>query len=109
MVKVIELLKKKQGLSLDEFSKYWKETWAPLYLATGPGINRYVQNVALKLSEHEQAYDGIAESWWDDLESIRRAEQYLKSEDGKVLRDKLNEFIDFRQLVAILVEERVIK
>jgi uncharacterized protein (TIGR02118 family) len=69
MIKGIELVKKKQGLSLDEFSSYWKERWAPLFLRAVPGVRRYVQNVALRLSDKEPAYDGIAEIWWDDLQA----------------------------------------
>jgi hypothetical protein len=39
----------------------------------------------------------------------RSFEQYLKSEDGKVFRDSLDQFTHFSQTVVIFVEERVIK
>ena len=68
-----------------------------------------MQNVALRLSDHEPAYDGIAEVWWDDLQSVQRAQQYLQSESGKEWRTSLDTFVELRQLVVVFVEERVIK
>ena len=109
MIKGIELVKKKQGLSLDEFSSCWKEKWAPLFLRAVPGIRRYVQNVALSLSDKEPAYDGIAEIWWDDLQAFQNAGQYLQSESGEEWRTILDAFVELRQLVIVFVEERVIK
>ncbi len=109
MIKTIELVKKKQGLSLDDFSRYWKETWAPLFLRAVPGVRKYVQNVSLRLSDKEPAYDGIAEVWWDDLQTFQNSGQKLQSEAGGELSNILDAFLELRQLVIVFVEERVIK
>lgn len=109
MIKTVELVKKKQGITLDEFSRYWKEIWAPLFLRAVPGVRRYVQNVSLKLSDKEPAYDGIAEVWWDDLQTFQESGQHLQSEAGDELPTILNAFLELRQLVIVFVEERVIK
>ena len=108
MIKTIELVKKKQGLSLDEFSRHWKEKWAPLFVRSVPGVRRYVQNVPLRLSDKEPAYDGIAEIWWDDLQAFREARQQLQS-SGEDVRGNLDAFLELRELVIVFVAERVIK
>ncbi len=109
MIKTIELVKKKQGLSLDDFSSYWKGKWAPLFLRAVPGVKKYVQNVSLRLSDKEPAYDGIAEVWWDDLQAFQSSGQYLQSESGDEWRTILDAFLELRQLIIVFVEERVIK
>ena len=108
MIKEIALLKRKQGLSLDEFSRYYEKTFAPLavrYL----GMTRYVLNFATSLPSGEQPYDVVAEVWWDDMESFQAASEFLQSEEGKVLRDHLDKFVDISQLVLLLTEETFIK
>jgi hypothetical protein len=44
MIKVITLLKRKPGLSLDEFYRYWREQHAQLALKDHPEVLKYVQN-----------------------------------------------------------------
>ena len=108
MIKEIALLKRKQGLSLDEFAKYYKETFAPLALRH-LGMKRYVLNFATSLPSGEQPYDAVAEVWWDDMQAVQAASEFLQSENGKVLRDSLDNFADFSQTVILLTEESVIK
>ena len=44
MVKYIALIKRKKGLSREEFVRYWKEVHAPLACKLVPGLRKYVQN-----------------------------------------------------------------
>ena len=71
MIKVISLLKRKTGLSHEEFSRYWFETHAPLGNAIAPPealSARYVQNHALRLSgKGEPPYDAVAELYFKDM------------------------------------------
>ncbi|MBL7120093.1 MAG: EthD domain-containing protein [Dehalococcoidia bacterium] len=110
MIKVITLLKRKQGLSREQFSKYWRETHASIALATHPAMRGYVQNHAVKLMpEGEPEYDGIAETFYDDMESLQEAFVRMQSEGGKAAGDSLEKFVDTSRMVSIITEEEVIK
>jgi uncharacterized protein (TIGR02118 family) len=57
------------------FSQYWRETHGPI-AARVPGLVRYVQNHVLSgiyRAGREPVYDGIPQTWFDDLEAMRVA------------------------------------
>jgi uncharacterized protein (TIGR02118 family) len=79
MVKLVFALRRLPHLSRQEFQRYWREKHAPLVESHRAvlGIRRYVQlhtlatpaNDALRASRGApDAYDGIAELWFDTLE-----------------------------------------
>jgi uncharacterized protein (TIGR02118 family) len=79
MVKLVFALRRLPHLSRQEFQRYWREQHAPLVEkhSKALGIRRYVQlhtietpaNEGLRLSrEAPEAFDGIAELWFDALE-----------------------------------------
>lgn len=109
MVKVMALLKRKEGITFEEFSRYWRERHAPLVLKTLPGLRRYVQNHALRLSKGEPPFDGVAEIWLDDLQSWRDMVGFMSTEEGKAIREDEEQFLDRGKFVLLLVEEKVIK
>jgi uncharacterized protein (TIGR02118 family) len=51
------------------FSAYWRDHHGPI-AAQVPGIRRYVQNHVLQ-SGPQPPYDGIAQTWFDDLDAVR--------------------------------------
>ena len=109
MIKVITLVKRKEGLSLDEFSKYWEEKHGPLAMKHLPGVRKYVQNHAVRLSSGEPKVDGVVELWYDDFESYRAAVDFYLGDDGKVIRDDEERFINRSKMVSFIAEEKVIK
>ncbi len=109
MLKVMALLKRKDGITFEEFSRYWRERHAPLVLKTLPGLRRYVQNHAMRLSKGHPPFDGVAEIWLDDLQSWRDMLGFMASEEGKVIREDEERFLDRGSIVFLLVEEKVIK
>ena len=109
MIKEIGLLKRKPGISHEEFSKAWLD-FAPTLLSSYPGIRKYVQNVVVHLPHSEPpAYDGVAEAWWDDIKSYLAALAWTQSEKGQVLISALAQFTDLNHMVVILAEERNMK
>ncbi len=81
MVKLTFCLKRKAGLSLEEFQSYWYEKHAPLVRqhAETLRIKRYVQthalnhdfNAAIRASRNApEAFDGVAELWWDSIDDL---------------------------------------
>ena len=66
------LLKKKPGLSDEQFARYWLETHAQLARKM-PGLRRYVVNVVKRPPNREPDYHGVVELWFDDQASMKRA------------------------------------
>ena len=110
MVKLIGLLKRKDGITQEEFSQYWEEKHAPLIVKLFPEMKRYVQNHAVKLpGGGEPPFDGVSEVWYDDLQSCQTAAKFWQSDEGKVIRDDEEKFIDRSKMVFLVAEEKVIK
>src|SRR5881628_820056 len=84
MLKLVFPLRRLRTLSREQFQKYWYETHGPLVRrhARALRIRRYVQlhtvedplNAVLRESRGaEEAYDGVAELWWDSREDLEAA------------------------------------
>jgi uncharacterized protein (TIGR02118 family) len=76
MIKCSVLIKRKEGMSVEEFQRYWREKNAPI-ASKLPGLRHYIQCHTLP-AEYEREtppdYDGVAEMWFDDLGAFDRAE-----------------------------------
>ena len=83
MIKLVFTLRRREGMSREEFQRYWREQHAPIVQrhAETLRIRRYVQThtreteldeviAASRGSEPGAAYDGVAELWWDSLEEL---------------------------------------
>lgn len=75
MIKMIGLMKRRDGMPVEEYQAYWRDVHAPFIAAT-PGLRRYVQThpIVELYDTHPPAYDGMAEAWFDDLESMAAAQ-----------------------------------
>ena len=106
MIKQMFLIKRKQGISHDEFRKYYVERHAPLVKQTFPEIMKYVINFVHQ-GKREAAYDAVTEIHWPDFETIKR----LKDSDTyrkKIVPDEAN-FIAKGGPTPFLAEEFVAK
>jgi uncharacterized protein (TIGR02118 family) len=114
MIKVVYCLRRKPGMSLEEFQKYWLETHAE-FGRNIPGVKRYVQVHTLtgELQElmaqghpsgKNEPFDGMAELWFEeeDLRALPGTEGGLAA-----VMDEAN-FIDFDRSVIFLATEHVI-
>lgn len=110
MIKAIAILKRKDGLTLEEFSSYWRDNHGPMFKRTWPKIVRYVQNHAAKLpGGGEPSVDGVAEIWFENLREWREYVDFYFSEEGKIIRDDENRFIDTKNMIVFISEEKFIK
>jgi uncharacterized protein (TIGR02118 family) len=121
MLKLIYALARKEGLSREEFQRYWREVHGPLVrdAADALGIQRYVQShsVTTALDESLQAsrslaqpaYDGHAELWFLSEEAMIEA---LTSPEGQAAAQRLLEdeakFIDFTKSRMVLARETIV-
>ena len=67
MLKVLSLMKRKEGMSFDEF-RDWALNKHPELARKIPGMRGYRMNVPVK-ENPESPYDAISEMWWDSDEA----------------------------------------
>jgi uncharacterized protein (TIGR02118 family) len=105
MVKLIYCISKKPELSVEEFQTYWRETHGPI-AGRIPGLRRYVQChtvPALYGGQTPPAFDGAAELWFDDLETMRSA---MGSAEVKAALEDEKNFIDHTRVASFVTEEK---
>ncbi len=76
MVKLIALLKRKPGISREEFKRRWLQDHTKISTQI-PGILGYRINIATERQPGgvgvEPPYDGTAEMWWNSVEEMEAA------------------------------------
>jgi len=107
MVKVITFIRRKPGMPVEEFQRYWR-TRHPEVVTRLPGVRRYVQSHTLlsAYGAREPAYDGIAEVWADDTAALRAMTE--GPEHAGVKADEAR-FIDRASMGVIITEDHVVK
>ena len=107
MVKVITFLKRKAGMPVEEFQRYWREKH-PEVVTRLPGVRRYVQSHALLslYGTDEPIYDGIAEVWADDTGALRAM---TRSPEHACVQADEARFIDRAGMGVIITEDHVLK
>lgn len=120
MIKLVFPLRRLPSLTRDEFQRYWLDVHGPLVRshAEALGIRRYVQvhtlpepvNAAVAASRGApEAYDGVAELWYDSLEALAAA---VATDEGRTASRLLLEdertFIDHAASPIWFAEEHPI-
>lgn len=106
MIKLTFCIRRLPGMSRSEFQDYWRNHHADLVMSLQPaiGFKRYVQfhtgldKLTAKAAEFRNSpepYDGIAELWWEDEDTMRRysATEAARAGFAALYEDELN-FID---------------
>lgn len=106
MVKVITFLKRRPGMSVEDFQRYWLNQH-PAVVVRLPGVRRYVQSHTLPSAyrKGEPIYDGIAEVWADDTNALRAM---TRSPDNAAVQADEARFIDRDRMGIIVTEEQVL-
>lgn len=106
MIKVIYFFKRRPGMSVEDFQAHWRTTHADIIVAL-PGLRRYVQNHVLPSAyrKGEPAFDGVAESWFDDTQTLKALAATPRY--AAVLADE-PKFIDGATMGSIITEEHVL-
>ncbi len=121
MIKLVFCLRRRAGLSREQFQRYWRDTHGPLVRERGAalGARRYVQvhtlpggtsaALASGRSVEEEEYDGVAELWWDSLEALAAAVATPEGQRaGAELLEDERRFIDLARSPIFLAEEHVV-
>jgi uncharacterized protein (TIGR02118 family) len=106
MVKGVWQLKRKPGMALGDFRRYWIEVHGALG-AKLPGIRRYVQSHLIDEAYlyAEPRHDGVAQLWFDSVDALRAA---FNSSAGKALSADGANFIDPSILRNFVAQEHVV-
>jgi uncharacterized protein (TIGR02118 family) len=121
MIKLVFTIRRREGMTKEEFQRYWREEHAALVKrhAEVLHIRRYVQThardtiadepLAASRESEPHPFDGVAELWWDSVEDLLAASA---SEEGLVAAGELLEderrFIDLPRSPIWLGEENVV-
>ena len=107
MIKVVTCIKRKPGMSVEDFQAYWRARH-PAVVVRLPGVRRYVQSHTriAGYGKGEPIYDGIAEVWFEDGKAMHalRGTQELAAVEADEVR-----FIDRATTRVIATDEHVIK
>jgi uncharacterized protein (TIGR02118 family) len=104
VVKLIALLKRKPGISREEFAKRWLEEHTKISTRL-PGLLEYRINIAGDRQQDggEAEYDGTAEMWWQSVDEMEAA---FDSEIGRRAGADADEFCSIR--IHVYTEEHLI-
>ena len=120
MVKLVYCVRKRAELSREAFRKYWLEQHGPLVLRFAEALRakKYIQSHTIEPEINDAIvksrglappYDGIAEVWWEDIESLKAALSSPAAQEWrKALIEDEAKFIDFSQSREFMTEEHVI-
>ena len=106
LIKGIYQLKRRDGMSVDEFRKYWIEVHGSLGSKL-PRLRRYVQShliddAYLYARPH---FDGVAQLWFDSVDTMRAA---FDSPQGRALADDGPKFTDMGALRMFVAQEDIV-
>ncbi len=106
MVKLIAFLKRKPGLSKEEFARRWVREHTKMSMRL-PGLRGYRINIAMDRQPEgtgaEPIYDGTAELWWDDIDAMESA---FATELGRRAGEDADQFAEVR--IHLYTAEHVI-
>jgi uncharacterized protein (TIGR02118 family) len=110
--KILLLMKRKPGISMDEFRDYYENRHVPLCRPYLSGIARYFRRYlepqphAESGTNEELPYDVITEMWFDNEENFKGTLQYITTTvmPDEVVQDELNFFHRPTMRIATVVE-----
>ncbi|WP_435332724.1 EthD family reductase [Haloarchaeobius sp. TZWWS8] len=101
MIKLVNLLVRRDGMSHEEFQEYWYEEHVPLAKDL-PKARKYVTSVPVDPTRAE--YDGMVELYFDSMGDLKEA---FDSEVGEEVMADLQNFADPDAGPTMYVEETV--
>ncbi len=106
MLKAITVLKRKAGMEVEDFQRYWRTSHAEIVLRMA-NLKGYVQShlILSGYSRGEPVHDGMAEVWYDDSAALKANAQ--SPEYAAVAADESN-FMDSSATGLLLVDDHII-
>jgi uncharacterized protein (TIGR02118 family) len=111
VIKIVALITRRPDLTAEAFREYYHHRHAPLFRRVIPpevadAIVHYVQNHTVRLGDgtNDPPYDCITEIGFDDLDGMRTWSRWYLGDEGRVLRDDEEHFMDPGRRVVIVTE-----
>jgi uncharacterized protein (TIGR02118 family) len=104
VIKLIAFVRRKEGMSADEFHRYWREEHGPLVARTKSGSYalRYEQNHVVRGSDDTDGFDGVTIQWFESVESFYAS---VREPDYAEIAADTEKFLDMSRLEFVLTEE----
>ncbi len=118
MIKSVMCIRRKPGMSVDEFLQYWQHQHAELIkdIQQDLGILRYVQSSAVdhplvtlarEVRNGPEPFDGIGEAWYESVDALAAAAERPAGQLAlaRLLEDEYN-FVDLANSPFWLLREK---
>ena len=104
MIRLLCLLKRKPGMSIEEFEAYWRDRHGPLVASTRSGshVLRYLQHPRADHADGMGDWDGVTEQWFASSAEFFAS---LAEEDYALIDADTHKFLDVANLQYILTAE----
>jgi uncharacterized protein (TIGR02118 family) len=101
VIKLICFVRRKPGMSGDEFHRYWRDVHGPLVARTKSGQHalRYEQNHAVG---DDDGYDGVTVQWYQSVDDFYAS---IREDDYAEIAADIEKFLDTSRLQFVLTEE----
>ena len=109
MVKLITIVKRKSGITRDEFIQHWKHVHARLAIKDKSfwrRVRKYVQNYVTSTDSERAAWDGVVELWFDSQAELDAAFAGQETKEGLIA--DLDNFIDRASMISVVTEENIL-
>ena len=102
MIRLHIWLRRKEGMTPEEFRRYWLSTHAPIARDGYEHLRGYVVDVVTRVPEGQEApYDGLAELSWDTRE------QFAADMNSAVARASTEDLANFTSRFGLVFVESV--
>lgn len=104
MIRLTCLLRRKPGMSSDEFHAYWRDVHGPLIASTKSGshVLRYEQHHSVDTNEKGRDYDGVTIQWFESADAFYAS---IQEDDYPLIDADTRKFLDVDRLEFILTSE----
>ncbi|SHN39784.1 EthD domain-containing protein [Cryptosporangium aurantiacum] len=108
MIKVLLFVKRKDGLSREEFRARYESGHVPLAIAELEHLRRYARNFVRPVKGlPEPGFDVVTEFWFEDWEAWKATSAYALGETGRTLAEDEAVFMDRASMRFVVVDEHV--
>jgi uncharacterized protein (TIGR02118 family) len=106
VIKLICFVRRKPGMTADEFHRYWREEHGPLVARTKSGqyALRYEQNHVVRgpATDDADGFDGVTVQWFESVDAFYAS---VAEPDYAEIAADIEKFLDTSRLEFVLTEE----
>jgi len=108
MIKVMLFVKRKEGLTREEFRDRYESGHVPLAIKELEHLRRYARNFVVPVRGlPEPEFDVVTEFWFEDWEAWKATSAYGLAETGRTLAEDEAVFMNRATMRFVVVDERV--